>query len=141
MATIALINANPFAFVGFALKLIYALPLFYLTYRIMSYSDTVSAKGVFDNPKYLNLVKTLISIISMGIAMGIKVPYLQETLKALTYIVGSWDKIGVFVTFIIGFCGNLYAIFATGDSVAGRLALKLGGDVRPKEKYFDKPSN
>jgi hypothetical protein len=111
------------------------LPVIYFVYYIMS-KNGFEKKGVFDDPKYLNLLKTLVSLLGFMVVSGVNIPFLSPIIKTLTSIIADWDTIGTFVNFIIGFCLNIYAIWANKDSAIGVVAKTFEGGPKPRQTYL-----
>lgn len=115
----------------------YAVPVLLGTYLMIKYTNSYAAKGVFDEPKYLDGLKSILAFLGLLLTAGIKIPLLSELIKLLTTVAGSWDAIGQSVNFIIGFTLTIYAIFAKKDSTLGKLSKSLSNEITPKEKYYE----
>ena len=88
----------------------------FLALSLYMIEKPVKAKGIFDEPKYLNGLKSLITLLMMLLAAGVKIPLLSQLVDLLGLITGNWDKIGQTVTFVLALYGAIRTIFASGDT-------------------------
>ena len=112
-ATLFLAAFNPIDISGW-LGLVYFAPFLAISYNMIQ--TPVKAKGLFDEPKYLNGLKSLITLLMMLLAAGVKIPLLSQLIDLLGLVVGNWDEIGGVVKFVLAFYVSVRSIFATGDT-------------------------
>lgn len=131
-------GANPLNIV----PVFYYVPLFFMTYHFIKPKE-VEAKGLLSNPKYLNLIKSLLGLIAVIIATGLKLPFLDKINGVLEGLIGNWDKLDEAVTFLFSFALSIYAILAGKDSILGttsnkieKLEMKFNRESKASEKYL-----
>jgi hypothetical protein len=136
VATMFLAAANPLSFDGIG-GITYYLP--FLAGSFYFITSPIKAKGIFDEPKYLNGIKSLITLLMMLLAAGVKIPLLSQIIDLLGLITGNWDKIGETVTFVLALYGAIRTIFANSDTpIIGPIAKAISPEqlIEPKIRKF-----
>ncbi len=104
------------------LHVLYLLPLFVIP---LSPNQKLKKRGLFDEPKYLNMLKSITLLIGYLIAAGVELPFITQILETINIFISQWDNIGEAANLIIGLYISIKAIFSDTNSTLGNIAKKL----------------
>lgn len=138
IGSIIFADANPFELTGFLTSL-YFVPFFIGSFWMIE--RTYQPKGVFEDPKYLKMIQSLIAVLSMLVAAGIKIPLLNQLIDLLGVFSSNWEEIGGTVKFVLGLYVLIRSIFAdSGTPIIGHAIRRLetGGHevITPRENHL-----